>query len=61
MEVGKHDLEAAVDAYFEHLRSKGHEDRDCKFENEIFEKAVLWVKGDKAFDEINSLIEDRDV
>jgi len=54
------DLEMAVEMYFQHLADKGHEDQDCKYENDIFEKAVISIKGEKAFDEINSLIDKRD-
>lgn len=52
-------LESQVQEYLDHLKAKGHFDRDERFAQYIFEQAVMFIRGENAFVEINRLIDER--
>jgi len=50
----------AVEAYLQHLRDMGHEDRDGRHVEAVFEAAMELAKGPNIWDEVNALMRKRD-
>ena len=59
METTKHDLEKIVEEYLDFLKSDNYyEDGISKYENNILQTAVQYVKGSNIWTEINNILEE---
>lgn len=54
-------LEVAAQNYLDHLEDLDSlEDDDYDYEHDVFEQAMMYIKGIDIFEEVNKLIDERD-